>query len=258
MTCMICLSDRIRVPCAYKETCFGCKKIPGRPSCHSISRYCLMCIRGHLQLNKPWGERAEVLKCPLCPATTNPQRLKAQTAYEPDYRMMSMDPATDYACFHSERGCKFQGGQMELHKHMGQCAFSTIACRYCHQYLEKRHEKEHKAVCPRLIDCVVPGCHERIGQSLQDIHRHRIDVHHDKICIHCQEWIKADAHESHEVSCPHRPTACRHCVDRPQKKDRQKHLQMHMSEVASSMEFMTRQMASLRTRMDRLLEDMNE
>jgi len=253
-TCMICLSDQIRVPCFYKESCFGCKKESGRPSCHSIQRYCLLCIQRHLQFAIPKQERVKKVKCPLCPATTDPRKLHAEIAYEPDYRMMSDDPAI-YPCFHSEAGCDFVGSQMELHQHTTTCAFWTMSCDHCHQYFQKRKEADHIAVCPEMVDCGVPGCNDRI--RIQAVQLHRIQVHRQRMCTQCFDWVEEANYQEHlESSCTHRLIPCRHCYQHPRYKDRDAHLQMHLSEIGTSMELMTREMTTLRIRMDRIMEDM--
>jgi len=253
--CMYCLTDRIRIPCFYKESCFRCVKEPGRPGCHSIKRYCLLCIRNHLQLNQRRDNRTTLVKCPLCPATTNPRLLKQENAYEPDYRMMDDDPATDYPCFHSEKGCNFVGSQTGLHRHIKECDYATTSCSYCGAYFEKHFRETHEITCPALSGC--PFCPSRM--PFGEVYTHCRDEHQRLKCTHCDQWIHTDTYDAHFTTlCPMRRINCSHCHSSYTAANKNAHLMVHMEEIDISMGIMANEMRQLRARMNRVLREMKE
>ena len=253
--CLFCLTDRIRVPCYYKENCFRCNKQPGKPGCHSIQRYCLLCIRRHLELDKPRNQRSESVKCPLCPAVTNPRILNQEYSYEPDYRMMADDTTIDYPCFHDENGCEFVGSQTDLHAHMMKCEYSTTSCMHCGAYFMARLRTEHEAVCPLMSNC--PLCPMRILTS--KLREHCLSCHDQSKCIHCSHWISTNEIDIHQTQlCPLRIIRCAYCPLNYKISDKSTHLHRHLTEIEISVGQVAHQLQDLQRRMFRVLKDMSD
>lgn len=207
-------------------TCFPCNNEPGRPSCNSITRVCLVCAREYLQLNKKRSERVHTRKCITCPATVRCANLQAITSYEKDFFMMSHDYKEDYPCFYDKQGCSFQGTQNKLDHHIqSECIFRTISCRLCKVYYQAHLEEDHIISCRERFCCF--HCEEFI--PLREEREHYLS-HDLQKCHYCHQWISCSTFEQHCRNCPECPRACIYCHNQNiPKRQMYEHLVNHMN-----------------------------
>jgi len=223
--CMMCHSEMIKLPSFFKDTCFHCRRTPGKPGCHSIQRSCLPCIRSYLQLNLPKSERSNRVKCPLCPAFTDPTRLNQQKAYDLDYRMMAQDKRTDIPCIHDTK-CSFRGTQFELHRHVQtECPERHTTCPHCNVMYIAKNQKSHEELCVAMILC--PICHLRVGTAQRNHHLRQ--VHHREACARCETSVPIGHMNHHnKEDCVFRSEECPYCHQQEFVKDMLSHLQQHL------------------------------
>jgi phage FluMu protein Com len=216
----------------------------------------MMCARDYLQLNKPASERVFSRKCLMCPTTVNPMVLRgADRCYAKDFMLMSIDPRTDYACFHSEKGCGFTGSQNDLDRHMqNECPYRMTSC-LCGRMYRANEKQQHFASCSHYSSCRV--CGEYIAFNV--LHEHLEKKHAKVLCRHigCNKLLALDALEAHmKERCPHRSMACPRCsamstaFEYPNHvmghvQDDKKHIDRLMSQVTMTMKHMTVSIATL-------------
>lgn len=228
IVCIIC-HERPRIPV---RLLFPCVERPGEIRCNSIQRYCLLCARRYLELNKSRAERPCIIKCPLCPATLNPRRLNASAAYEKDFLLMTIDTRNDIRCPYDEKGCKFDGNHMDLHKHVvSECPHRKVYCQLCHATYTASLEDDHVFECIGRVCCDV--CEERIPHD--DIDAHLRDEHHVARCGDCGGIIFYDEEEdTHRIVCPMRPVQCTHCNEFHPASEYHNHLIHHIDGVQAN------------------------
>jgi hypothetical protein len=223
--CIIC-HESPRVPV---RLLFPCEERPGEMKCNSIQRYCLLCARRYLELNRPRAERSAVIKCPLCPATMNPRRLNASLGYEKDFLFMTLDTRNDIRCPYEDKGCKFGGTQTELHRHIvSECPHRKVYCDLCRMNYTASEEEDHKSECMGRVYCDV--CEERIPRI--DIDNHLREEHQVARCRDCSGIIFYDEEENiHMAQCPMRPIQCAHCNESNPAVEHRNHLISHMDRI---------------------------
>lgn len=163
--CLIC-HERVRIP--VQITCFPCHQEP--PSCHDISRVCMLCARRYLQLDKPNVLRSPRVRCLTCDAVTSPPSLNSSTCYRKDYLLMSLDTET-YSC----PNCNYHGSQTELDRHV------EHMCDY------------------RIVRCPASGGDGRCGVSYRacDERTHMSECYFYVFCWECVDYIHKDAYFFH-------------------------------------------------------------
>lgn len=217
--CCIC-HDHVRVPVRF--TCFPCKTQPGKPSCNSITRVCLLCAREYLQLNKKRSDRTTHRKCLTCPAQVRCSTLCAINSYEKDFLMMTHDKREDYKCFHDD--CSFKGTQNGLDHHIQtECPYRIISCQYCKLYYQAMEETTHITTCPEYSCCFY--CKKYIPK--QEERRHYKE-HNLQNCRYCYKWVHNDVYIQHKNTCPEKPYECVYCHKNFQRKHIYDHLVEHV------------------------------
>ena len=225
--CTIC-HDPIRVPVRF--TCFPCVSTPGKPSCHSIARVCLLCAREYLQLNIPRHERIYTRKCLTCQAVVHPPSINASSAYEKDYLLMQLDIRQDITCFRMEQGCPFKGSQLDLDQHQQHlCNYRNIHCEFCHIMYKANQEHEHKSQCPGYYECDL--CKQYLLSKDRALHLSQI--HHRKECPQCHQLLIDNEAilEKHMTDiCIMRNMECPLCLDYMNFQSYKSHLDNHLME----------------------------
>jgi len=219
--CCIC-HEKVRVPVRF--ICFPCKNENG-PSCNSITRVCLKCACGYLQLDKKRSERTFYRKCLTCPAVVKCSNLSAINSYEKDFFTMSLDLKKDYPCFYDNDGCRFLGTQNELDHHIQtKCLFRVVSCIYCQTYYQAKDEDNHVLECKERFRCSF--CLEHI--PLQEETEHFLKKHEQKKCPYCRHYIPIVSFEQHLIECPERPCECPSCRKKIRKHEMHDHLVEHI------------------------------
>jgi len=241
LQCVLCLED-VRVPVFFKPQCFPCPSPRGKPGCHSTRRVCLWCAREFLGLNKRFDQRKRTLKCLYCPTMGKPQKIRnADEAYQKDYSYMSLDTRKDYPCFHSTKGCTFQGSQNDLNRHvMSECLYRTTSCR-CKAFFLAMDAEQHQQECLLYRKC--PLCTTHV--FCEEYHDHLLQEHQRKPCRHvgCDQLLPEDQWELHMArDCPFRSVRCTLCGDLQRVCDYQDHLSRHIVETQQKMVELVHQM----------------
>lgn len=223
-TCPICMLD-VKVPVEF--TCFPCcdpRKVQGK-HCHSVTRVCLPCARKYLELNKNRQDRVFVRKCLFCSSTVNPQSLNASKAYRKDYRMMAMDPRTDYKC--PQCGV-LVGDQNDMERHLqSECPQRTTLCKACHSMYVVNDEVAHKEMCLGMMSC--PLCEWRDDKVAFALHLS--DAHNSQYCYSCHTAVPSTNWERHvRRQCPNRFIHCKYCNVSAQLPLYPKHAREHILE----------------------------
>jgi len=229
LQCPICM-ECPRVP--VKFICFPCtKRDPSRPSCHSMSRSCLVCARNYLELNKAKETRSHRKKCLFCPEECYPEMLNASRAYEKDFLLMSMDTEKTHKC-HS---CDFTGGQTELDHHLRlECPDRFEYCTHCRKSFQVS-DNEHKRSCPLYVNCRM--CPDYI--LADKIQEHYQSAHSRRLCSYCTGLFPM--HEEHE--CGYQVVSCTICHANIFMKNRASHYQDHVADCRGSIGLLRTELA---------------
>ena len=245
--CLICHDD-VRVPVFF--TCFPCPRVRGKPGCHSTRRVCLLCARAYLDLNKPISQRRACVKCILCSTKAYPKKIhKAEDAYEKDFMYMSIDKRADYECFHANQGCRFQGTQNELDRHIQtQCVYRMTSCR-CGVLYRVVDGPSHFVACPYFTPC--PLCEQTVSNGVFD--EHLLSEHHKVICRHvgCTDLLDPAYKEAHEnAECRYRGIVCDCCSELKRVCDMPDHLSFHVREDQENLGNLVKAMEKARFSLD--------
>lgn len=190
----------------------------------------MTCARTYLELNKNAHERTTRKKCLFCHATVNPRVLDASKAYRKDYRMMAMDPRSDYTCIQCDI---FIGHQNDLDRHLrNECSNRTTFCRLCRGMFMVCKEWEHIASCPGRVKCEL--CDWYGDKMRKDEH---LRVVHDKFYCHsCKDVVTTSMWNEHvQNQCPMRWMHCSFCSVSAQLPLYKNHLQTHINEWSEKM-----------------------
>lgn len=223
MECLICHTDRIRLPAYCREECFHCPREANRPGCHSIQRYCLLCLRQYLQLNRAREDRDAQIKCPLCPATTSPRQWNGSPVYDLDYRMMAEDQGNDWDCLE----CQIViGTQNDLHQHVqNECPSRFILCPHCAGMYMMKNQRDHEQTCVGMMSCSL--CQERIVVNQKE--QHLLTIHNLTRCPHCSHEVCASGIQEHmETHCMRRKIKCPTCHGRVEAASLREHVDQHL------------------------------
>lgn len=224
ITCTICLEPPV-IPVRLK--CFPCgASKQGERSCDSITRVCLTCAVGFLQLQEPPEKRAINKKCLTCAKSCRPSTLmNMNMAFEKDFLLMSLDGEHRFKCPGWEV-CNFEGNHNEVERHFSShCARGFEYCRHCRHYIF-RGDGDHKKSCPLFVRCRVCDIH----LSVDDTHSHYRDTHGKEFCPSCVAWY--DLTHNHRLHCPLRPVECRECHQKIPHLKRREHWEEHIKKQA--------------------------
>lgn len=245
-TCPICLLD-VRVP--VELICFPCskpKKTNHQIHCHSVTRVCMTCARTYLELNKNAYERSTTKKCLFCHTTVNPCVLNAEKAYRKDYRMMAMDPRSDYKCIQCD---VIVGNQNDIDRHLrNECPNRTKFCRLCGVLYKACFEFDHIASCPGMTGCSL--CEWYGDKSKLEAH---LRVCHDKYyCHNCKDMVKTSIWNEHvQNQCPMRWMHCQFCSVTAQLPFYKMHMHSHIKEWTEKISTCVQELSKLeKTTMD--------
>lgn len=218
--CSICL-ETVRVPVGFE--CFPCERKPGKASCNSVRRACILCAREYLKLNKPPMKRPTEKKCLVCPATCNPRHLaQGDAAYRKDFMYMAIDKRSDYPCFYDDKGCAFTGTQNDLDRHMhGECEYRWTPC-VCGALYRVYQAADHFRSCCMYQEC--PVCREWVLEN--ELSEHRKLIHHQFVCpnVGCDHVGASEQHEA----CPYQLLSCEACHQPYPRKDAVRHWKDHV------------------------------
>lgn len=207
--CAICF-ETAKVP--VRLICFPCKTTPGRPSCHSLTRVCLLCARRYLELDKPRNQRAYTKRCLTCTSTVRPSTLNASKAYEKEFLLMRFDgeKGNEYECSYVPDGCTYRGTQLQLDVHMGtECLFRTMSCEFCKTYFVAHQQEQHLHQCTYCTTC--KECGKRVG--ITKVEQHLKEVHQLVPCEDCHQYVKETDMERHRNElCEYRSLLCMLCM----------------------------------------------
>jgi len=212
--CPICM-DRPLLPVKLRSNLFRCKRHPGKPSCHDVTRLCLFCARKYLHMDKPMEERPETIKCLTCPKQVDPRRIRRPDfAYERDWMLMAMDTQKDHKCFYSPDGCSFVGDQSQLLRHIQtQCSYRLTGCK-CGKIYPLHRMREHVHNCSLYRRCYFCNETEEVFIQIDQVVHHVENVHHMKYCFNngCTLTVPIHEYKNHcEQQCIFRIVQCAIC-----------------------------------------------
>lgn len=229
INCLIC-HEPVRIPVRF--ICFDCPPSPAKQTCNDTIRVCLTCARAYLELDKPKNERIPQRKCLICPTTTEPRLLNADSAYAKDFLLMSMD-SKKYPCVHSTDGCGFTGTQNDLDRHLrSECPYRILFCRgkNCKKIILAKDKETH-----RRYDCAgyrLCGMCDEVFR-VQQFQDHLRTAHQYKDCQFCSNCEHPSKLQEHEQQCPQRYGVCRFCHHPIRFMDYPAHLEQHQAAIAS-------------------------
>lgn len=219
----------------------GCRQEPGGPTCNSVKRYCLVCVRNFLFLNQfPPESRPNTVKCPICRTSKcNPRVLNAKTAYDKDYMLMSLMTRQDYPCPRTDQGCEFKGSQNDVDRHLkDSCQFRITKCD-CSAMIRPCDIPEHMKQCPLYTPCEV--CQELHPRIKMGSHLH--DVHNKVKCARCFQLVDNDKTDHHaQEICPERCVTCEVCLDDIPHKTMRDHLMYHTAKASQDIQTLVQQL----------------
>ena len=131
----------------------------------SFEQFC--CIECKLLLNDPvqpaCGHRlckscADSLikeeKSPRCPECGEEFDEEDGAKYFPDRFVKREIANMEVICVYFEAGCNWQGKFKEFEKHVSNCDFATLSCKYCNQSVRRDQLDVHLRLCP----CIPKQC----------------------------------------------------------------------------------------------------
>lgn len=233
MECPLCL-ESCRVP--VEITGFPCYLSDGI-HCHTMIRYCRSCCMRLFELDKPFTERKQFLRCLYCDTSVDPQSLLTMVPFRTDYFIIRQDSTT------------------------------RLACPYCdyiaadHQHLE-RHCAQACDHTPR-IPCV-GGCGALHAEVDRDAHKECQSPGDNtpeealQVCPRCQKCTTLPMDQHLDSECLLRPMACKYCKERVQALHFTDHLLLHREESKNRCQLLTEVLDAERELGRRILQECHE